>query len=174
MDLKQVLGEKYRDDMTAEEIAAALQGYNPTEGMYTKQQFDKVMKEAAENKRQMRENEQKSTDAETRIAELEKRILFSDMQNEYLGLGWSAELAAAQAKAIVDGDRKAQIDNQRKYAEHLEQTLREKLMQEAPKPPVGSVATSVDYSAQIADANARGDMTAVASLMRLQQQQQNE
>lgn len=173
MDLKQVLGEKYREDMTAAEIEAALKDYDPTAGMYTKQQFDKVMKEAAENKRQMRENAEKNTDAEARIAELEKRIRFSDMQNEYLGLGWSAELATAQAQAIVDGDMKAQIENQRKYAEHLEQTLREKLMQEAPKPPVGSAApAAMDYSAAIADANSRGDMTAVAALIRKQQQKE--
>ena len=47
MNLKELLKDKYREDMNAAEVAVALADYDPTAGMIGKDMFDKTASELA-------------------------------------------------------------------------------------------------------------------------------
>jgi hypothetical protein len=79
------------------------------------------------------------------------------------------EVTAGRAKAMVD------VINAQKQA--VEKAVKADLLKGTPKPPAGSGANpKVDYEKEIAAARERGDMVAVAALIRQQQmaEKQNE
>lgn len=74
MDLKELLGEAYKEDMTFEEIQAALAGkelIDPSTLPKTvrKEQFDKLASELAETKKLLKEVENTNLSEEQRIAQ---------------------------------------------------------------------------------------------------------
>ena len=61
MELKELLGDAYKEGMTVEDITAAIAGLDlvdrakATEGMVPKSMLDRANSEAAENKRKLKE-----------------------------------------------------------------------------------------------------------------------
>lgn len=98
MDLKTLLGDAYKENMTLDEINEALEGMNLVDPstlpkMVNKDVFDKTASELAKVKKQLKELQEKSmTDEEKLQAELEKAI---ESQQQY-----TKELAKLRAKEI--------------------------------------------------------------------------
>lgn len=180
MNLKELLGDKYKDDMTAAEVAAALADYDPTAGLIKKDLFDKTASELAAAKKQLKEKMTADEQAEAerkakeeqmanRLAELERDKAVSEHKARFLGLGFDEALAASTAKALADGDMDTVFANQKKHQEAQEKALRAQLLQETPKPPAGSGGdVKIDYGKEIAAAQASGDFSKAAYYTRLQ------
>lgn len=146
MDLKALLGDKYKDGMTFEEMCTALANIDPTAGFIKKDQFDRVSSELAKAKKDLaakmtadeaaeaerKANEEKMT---SRLAELEKDKAVSEHKARLLGLGYEESLAAETAAALADGDMDTVFANQKKHQETQEKALKAKLLDETPKPP---------------------------------------
>ena len=173
-------------DMTAEEKLAALEGYDIPEpdmkGFVTKAQFDKTASELASWKKkhnalaaqgenvQNAQNEEIETLKQT-VAALQKNEKINAQTVQLTALGYDAELAKATATAMVDGDFSTVLLNQQKFITEHDKSYKAQLMGGTPKPVGGTVGGSaIDYTKLIADANARGDITAVAYYTRLQEQ----
>jgi hypothetical protein len=98
MDLKTLLGDTYKENMTLDEINEALKGLNLVDPStlpksVSKEVFDKTASELAKVKKQLKELQEKSmTDEEKLQAELEKAI---ETQKQY-----AKELAKLRAKEI--------------------------------------------------------------------------
>jgi len=98
MDLKTLLGDAYKENMTLDEINEALKGVNLVDPStlpksVSKEVFDKTASELAKVKKQLKELQEKSmTDEEKLQAELEKAI---ESQQRY-----AKELAKLRAKEI--------------------------------------------------------------------------
>ena len=74
-------------------------------------------------------------------------------------------------RAALDGDFATVMLNQQKFITEHDKSYKAQLMGGTPKPVGGTVGGSaIDYTKLIADANARGDFTAVAYYTRLQEQ----
>lgn len=98
MDLKKLLGDAYKENMTLDEINEALEGVSLVDPStlpksVSKEVFDKTASELAKVKKQLKELQEKSmTDEEKLQAELEKAI---ESQQQY-----AKELAKLRAKEI--------------------------------------------------------------------------
>ena len=150
MELKELLGDKYSEDMSLDDINAALAEVklpkdNSNELAKMKKAIDEATKDASEWKKKYRdtlsENEKKEAEEAEKRKELEdnyaallKKSQISDYTAKYLALGTSDELAGKAALALADGN----IDDMFTiYGDHLktvEQAAKTKLLDEAPKP----------------------------------------
>lgn len=180
MDLKKLLGNKYRDDMTATEIAEVLAGYDPTAGMVKKDLLEKANSEAAKYKKELNAKmtavEQEEADRraaqekmEAELAELKRDKAISEYRARLLGLGYEETLAANTAQAFADGNLDVVFANQRKHQQAQEKALRAKLLEETPKPPAGNSGNvTINYAKEIESAQAAGDFSKAAYYTRLQ------
>lgn len=146
MDLKALLGDKYREDMTLAEALEAAKDIDPTAGMVKKELLDKAASEAAKFKKELaakQTDEEKAKEEQERIAnrltELEKEKTIADHKARLLGLGFNEELAANTAEALADGDMDTVFANQKKHQEAQEKALKTKLLDDTPKPPAPDV-----------------------------------
>ena len=142
MDLKALLGDKYREDMTAADMLEAVKDIDPTAGMVKKDLLDKAASEAAKFKKELvakQTDDEKAKEEQERIAarlaELEREKTVSEHRVRLLGLGYEDALAAETAKALADGDMDTVFANQKKHQETQEKALKAKLLDETPKPP---------------------------------------
>jgi len=168
------------ENMTAEEKVAALEAYEPDmSGFVSKAVFDKTASQAAAFKKQLREkmseDEAKAAkDAEERTAllarveELEKERAVSGFVASYLSVGYDEKLAKASAEALAKGDMGTVFANQKLHEANREKALRAELLKSTPRPAAGG-DPKIDYTTKIAEAQASGDITAVAYYTRLAQ-----
>ncbi len=148
LELKALLGEAYKDDMTIEEINAALSAVSlPTEDELKRMRdaLSKSNSEAAEYKRQLRARQ---TEEETRAQEekesrealqaaydaLLRQNTIAGYTASYLSLGYDEALSKATAEALVEGKMDVVFANQKKHNESLAQKMREELRNGSPKP----------------------------------------
>ena len=68
---------------------------------------------------------------------------------------------------LYDGDMDTVFRIQKKHEEALQKSIKADLMKQMPTPPSGN-QTTVDYSKQIAEAQASGNMALMAALIRQQ------
>lgn len=170
------------EEMTAEEKLAALEGFEIPEPDYTgyvkKELFDKASSEIAGYKKKeferMTEEEAAKAKAEeeraamqARLEELERDKVINEYTAQFLGIGYDKDLAKETAEALQKGDMNTVFLNQTKFATAREKALKAELLKDTPKPPAGNGATVADYQKKIDEAQARGDMTAVAYYTRL-------
>lgn len=145
----------YREDMSAEEKLALLDGYTEPEPapaqnakMIAKEQFDKVSSELAAAKKQLRakmtEAEQQESDRaaqqEQMLAELEalrREKTVSMHKASYMALGYEEKLAEDTALAMADGDTDTVFANMRKAMQASEQKMRAEILKSTPTPPAG-------------------------------------
>lgn len=116
MDLAEVLGDSYKEGMTAEEITEALKGVNLVDPSklpesVSKATFDKVSSDLAAAKKQLKE---KMSEDERRAAEqsaaaeefekLKKENSVLRYKESFLANGYDAESASKLAEAFADGN----------------------------------------------------------------------
>ncbi len=185
--LSDLLGEAYKEGMTEEEISTALQTAgagqsNTAELDKLKAQLSKANSEAADYKKQLRG---KQTADEAAVAEqkaamdkltqenadLKRSFALSDKKAKLITMGYDEKLADSTAVAMVDGDMDTVMANQAKFNESREKAIQAELMKKTPRPAAGSEGTGgMDYAKKIEEAQASGNLTAVAYYTRLKAQ----
>lgn len=182
-DLQTLLGDAYKEGMTLDEINAALadrelMDKSEMDGYVPKSLLDKANTEAADYKKKWRgalsEAEQKAQDEkdkqtamENELNQLRKESKIAGYEKNFIGLGYDEKSAKEVAEAMFDGDMETVFIIQKKVQESKERAIKADLMKNMPTAPSGNQST-VDYSKQIAEAQANGNMALAASLIRQQ------
>ena len=150
-DLKSLLGDKYKEGMTIEEIMA-LEVEEPkadtTAYDNLKKRFDEVASEAAGYKKQLRANmteaEQKAqVEAEekaTLLKELEELRAANKIAENAKGLvaiGYDEKLATEVATALYKGDAETVIKAQAKFVDAQKKAVIADAVKNTPVPPAG-------------------------------------
>jgi hypothetical protein len=183
--LSDLLGAAYKEGMTEEEISTALETVgqgNDAEVTRLKTALSKANSEAADYKKQLRS---KQSDDEAAAAtqkeehdkllkeneDLKRSMALSERKGKLLAIGYDEALATETATAMVDGDMDKVLANQGKYLEVQKKNILADQMKKTPRPAAGSESTGgMDYAKKIAEAQASGNITAVAYYTRLQAQ----
>ena len=182
-DLKELLGDAYKEDMTFEDINAALAerelvDKSQYDGFVPKTLLEKANSEAADYKKKWKaaasEQEQKQIEDAEKQAQIEEELKnlrraskVSEYEKQHLALKYDEKDAKEIAEALYDGDMDTVFRLQKKHEEALQKAIKADLLKDMPTPPAGN-QTTIDYSKQIADAQASGDMALMASLIRQQ------
>lgn len=183
--LKNLMGDKFKEDLTLDDVSNFLEAQSTKTDETLKHYKDLISKangEAAKYKKQMRANlseqEQKEQEQKdelealkARCNELETAKKLADQTAKYLDLGYDKELAESSAQALINGDIDLLLNNQKTYIESVKKSAVEKAMDDTIRPSGSYVQKPVDYSAKIAEAQAKGRMSEAAYYMRLEQQQ---
>lgn len=152
MNLRDLLGDAYKDGMTIEEIETALgditlSSNDSSEIERLKAALSKSNSEAAGYKKQLREkmteDEQKAQKEAEERAELQEKYdkllhktEVSENKASLLALGYDEKLANETAEAMVSGDLEKVFSNQLKHQQNLEKKIRADVLKDTP-PPVG-------------------------------------
>ena len=133
------------DDMTAEEKVQALTEYevdvpdNRSEIAHYKELISKANSEASKYRKQL--NERPSNDdlatLKSEVETLRRDKEIADMTSEFLGLGYTEELARETAVKYVDGDKKAFFASQKVMNDALRAELEKQKAQAQPTPTSG-------------------------------------
>ena len=150
MKFKDLLKDAYKEDMTLEEIEAALADIElpadqSGEIERLKSALSKSNSENAEWKKKHRdalsEEERKSQEVAEELKQLreqnEKLVRESNMSKhkaKFLGLGYDEALASDAAAAMVDGDTEKLFSYQQKHQEALDKKIRADALKGTPKP----------------------------------------
>lgn len=150
MNLKEVLGDAYKEGMTFEEVETALESVtiledNSVEIERLKNALSKSNSEAAGYKKQLREK--MTEDEQKKQREQEER---EELQNKYdkllresviaknkaklVALGYDESLADETAEAMADGDSEKVFANQQKHLASFEKKVRAEALKNTPKP----------------------------------------
>lgn len=146
--LKELLGKAYKDGMTHEEIDSALSELTfHADSEYTnlKNNISKLTSECKEWKtkyqstldagelaKQQAEEDRKTMLEELNTLKRDKNI--ADLKSQFLGIGYSEELASDTAIATLDGDTAKVLANQKKFADELVANTKKDLIKDNPKP----------------------------------------
>ena len=150
MELKELLGDAFKDGMTMDEVTEALKNVQlpkdqSAEIEKLKQTISNSNSEAAEWKRkyqstlddatrkQQEAEEQAQKNAE-RLAQLEKEKVIAGYKASYLAMGYDEELAADTANALAEGNDAKLFENQKKHQEAVEKKAREEALRGSGRP----------------------------------------
>lgn len=141
-----------------------------------KERADKFSSEAAAYKKQLEskmseeervsaERDAKWAEMEAKIAQLEREKLESSFKASFLAMGYGEELAAAAAKAKVEGDTVKEFDIQKKALEEAMKNLKAELIKGTPKPDGagGGDAKAKSKAVEIAERIGKSRADAAAS-----------
>ena len=168
--LSDLLGDSYKEGMTEEEISTALQAAgagqnNDAEINRLKAQLSKANSEAADYKKQLR-GKQTADEA----AAAEQKATMDKLTQENTDLKRSIALADKKTKLVAMGYDEKLADSTA-FNESREKAIRAEQMKKTPRPAAGSNGTGgMDYAKKIEEAQASGDLTAVAYYTRLKAQ----
>ena len=159
MDIKDLLGDAYKEGMSAEDITKALEGIemptdNSAEIERLKNALSKSNSEAAEFKKQLREKmsaeEVKAKeDAEKLEALIKERDALlrektvASHKAQYLALGYDEALASDTAEALANGELNKVFANQKKHNEAVEKRIRADVRKETPRPEGGNGSETI-------------------------------
>lgn len=182
-DIQGLLGDAYKEGMTIDEINAALAerelvDKSQYDGFVPKSMLEKANSEAADFKKKWKEaaseQEQKAIEEKEKQAQIEEELKtlrrsakVSDYEKQHLALKYDEKDAKEIAEALYDGDMDTVFRLQKKHEDALQKSIKADLMKQMPVPPAGN-QQNIDYSKQIAAAQASGDMALMASLIRQQ------
>lgn len=182
-DIQSLLGDAYKEGMTLEEVNEALAerelvDKSQFDGFVPKSLLDKATSEAADYKKKWKaassaqeqkeiEEAEKQAQIEEELKTLRRASKVSDYEKQHLALKYDEKDAKEIAEALYDGDMDTVFRLQKKHEEALQKSIKAELMKQMPTPPSGN-QTNIDYSKQIAEAQANGDMALAASLIRQQ------
>lgn len=187
MNLQELLGDAYKEDLTVEEISAAIEKLDLVDrtsaikGMVRKDTFDKTASELAGLKKQLRaklsEEEQTKLEREARdkelmdeLEELRKDKLLNQHVNRYLKLGYDEKLAQSTAEAMVAQDFDKVFANQQAFlAAREKEILKNQTLNNDKRPPAGNAGGSTDYAKLADEARSRGDFAMQAYYLRMGQ-----
>ena len=164
MDLKELLGDNYKDGMTVDEINEALANVqmpkdNSAEIAKLKESVSKANSEASQYKKELNaklsDDERKAKeDAEKweqiikERDELLKEKNISTHKAKFLENGYSAELAESSAEALVNGDFEKVFKDLGVHMNNLEKKFKAENIDSTPKPSGGSHETDVPTKEQ--------------------------
>lgn len=150
MNIKELLGESYREGMTIEEIEKALEGVsapedNSAEVERLKAALSKSNSEAANYKKQLREkmseDEQKKQKEQEEREELQSKYdkllresVIAKNKAKLIALGYEEALADDTAIAMADGNSEKIFSNQQKLLSSFEKRIRAEVLKDTPKP----------------------------------------
>ena len=145
MNIKALLGDTYKEDMTLTEIETALAAVelptDNTEIERLKAAVSKSNSEAAELKKQLRTKMTEDEVAKLKDAEdreklqsdynaLLKKVTISENKAKLLGIGYDDKLADETAEAMANGELEKVFTNQKKHMENLEKKIRADVLKE--------------------------------------------
>ena len=146
--LKELLGKAYKDGMSLEEINTALADltfHADSDFTNLKNNISKLTSECKEWKtkyqstldagelaKQQAEEDRKTMLEELNTLKRDKNI--ADLKSQFLGIGYSEELASDTAIATLDGDTAKVLANQKKFADELVANTKKDLIKDNPKP----------------------------------------
>ena len=153
MDLKELLGESYRDGMTLDDVTNALKDVQmpadqSAEIERLKNSLSNSNSEAADWKRKFRETQDEATrkadeDAEKtkslmeRLEVLEREKAIAGYKASYLGLGYDAKDAQTIAEAIAEGKFEKVLDVQKRHQEALVEKTKREILKNTHRPGGG-------------------------------------
>ena len=154
-DLKALLGDKYKEGMTIEELMA-LEIEEPkvdTSKFVSKEVFDKTASEVANYKKQLRasmsEAEQKAlADAEEmkslkeEVAQLREEKTIVENSKGLVAIGYDEKTANEVATAFLKGDFTAVINAQAKFVDAQKKAVIAEAVKGTPEPPSGNDGSS--------------------------------
>jgi hypothetical protein len=154
MNIKDLLKDAYKEDMTLEEIESALESIelptdNSAEIEKLKNALSKSNSEAADYKRQLKEKmtadeikAKEEAEERERILkeneEFKKQIAVSNNKAKLLALGYEDALATETAEAMANGELDKVFANQKKHLDAMEKKVRSEILKNTPKPDGGS------------------------------------
>jgi hypothetical protein len=127
MDLKELLGDAYKENMTLTDIAAALKDKTFVDPStlpesVSKETYNKVSTEAANLRKQLKEKSTTEEQAAAAQQEIQNQITALQKENsqfkfekEFLASGYDAKTAASLAEAMAGGDMKKFAEVHAKY-----------------------------------------------------------
>ena len=185
-NIKDLLGEAYKEGMTSDEIVEALGEIslpqdNSDELERYKNAVSKANSEAADYKRKLKERmseeEKRSAEEAERLAKLEaenkelnKKILVADYTGKFISSGMDHETAVKSAEAAFACDFDTVIANFNTRISSVREEVKAELLNSTPSLQGGNNTKVKDYSGEINGAIAVGDMASAAALMRLSQE----
>lgn len=186
-NIKDLIGEAYREDMTKEELIEALNGVqlpkdNSDEIDRLKNAVSKANAESADYKRKLKdrlsEEEKKSAEEAERISaienenkELRKKITVSEYTAKFLASGLEEKVAIASAEAAFNGDIDTVIANYNSKIASIRDSVKAELISSTPVMSGGNSTIVKDFTEDITRSWADGDPGTAAALMRLSQTQ---
>lgn len=192
MDLKELLGEAYKEGMTFEEAEAALKNVTPPDAsarelVKLKADLSKAHADTAKYKEKLRSKQTEDEAAAAaqqeafekltqENAELKRSVTLSTHKAKLLAMGYEEQLAESTAAAMADGDTDTMLANQKKFLEAQTQAALAAKMKETPRPAAGgeSGTSAAEYQKKIEEAQACGDYSAAAYYTRLMGELQTE
>ena len=162
-DLKTLLGDKYTEGMSIEDLMA-LEIEEPKVDMskfVSKELYDKAASDTANYKKQLRANmseaEQKAlADSEEkeslkkRVAELEGAMTLAENTSGLVAIGYDEKTAKEVATAFMNGDFAAVVQAQAKFVDAQKKAVIADAVKNTPKPPVdnngGKTLTKAEFS----------------------------
>lgn len=154
MDLKKILGDKYKEDMTFADIEKALKNVELIEASVLndyvlKAKYDKASSDAADWKKKYRATLDEKEQAELEMKEanearekeyetLKRQVRVGEYEKKHLGMGYDEKSAKRIADALYDGDMETVFDLQSKFIESTKKEVKKQNMIDTPKPPAGS------------------------------------
>ena len=148
-DLKSLLGDKYKEGMTIEELMALEVETDNSAYVNLKKRLDEVASEAASYKKQLRANmseaEQKAAADAEKYAEIvaerdqlkaEKAI--AEYEKGLIAIGYDEKLASEVATALHNGDAGTVIKAQAKFVDAQKKAVLADAVKETPVPPAGN------------------------------------
>ena len=151
-DLKSLLGDKYTDGMTIEDVLK-LEVDEPKADTSAydnlKKRFDEVASEAANYKKQLRASmseadakaaadAEKYANMEAELEQLKADKAIAENAKGLVAIGYDEKLATEVATALYNGDAKAVIAAQAKFVDAQRKAVLADAVKETPVPPVGN------------------------------------
>ena len=159
MNIRDLIGDAYKEGMSVEDIEKALEGIemptdNSAELDRLKTALSNSNSEAANLKKQLREkmtaDELKAKeDAESReklqndYDALLKKVTISENKAKLIALGYDEALATNTAEAMVSGDLDKVFANQKKHLDAVAKKIREDVLKETPSPEGGNGSDTI-------------------------------
>lgn len=159
MNIRDLLGDAYKEGMSAEEIEAALEGVDlPADGSAEietlRTALSKSNSEAANYKKQLRERmseeERKAKEEAEKYDEVvrerdallrEKTIL--GYTARYIALGYDERLASETAEAMANGDTEKVFAALKKHLDATEKRIRAEVLKDTPTPEGGDSSETI-------------------------------
>lgn len=165
MTIQEMLGDAYKDGMTAEDIlkldfedgTTALK----TELQKAKNSVSKANSEAAEYKRKLQEKmtedelakqqrDEELQQLKDSYNELKKQAELSSYEAKYKSLGYDDTSSKEAAQAVVDGDLEKVFKLQKEFNATLEKNIKADLLKQTPTPTGGSTTPTTITPEQFA------------------------
>lgn len=163
MNIKDLLKDAYKEEMTLEEIETALKDIDlpvdySAEIDRLKNALTKSNSEAADYKKQLREKmtaeEAKAKEDAEKMEEiikerdaLRKETTISKNKARLLALGYEETLANEVAEAMFAGDTEKVFTAQKKHLDSVEKKIREDVLKDTPKPDGGKGSPTITKEA---------------------------